>query len=244
MTHKCNQGLILAAGRGTRLGKYGDSQPKSLYKFNGKSLLIRNIDMMIKNGIQEVIVIAGYKIDMIREELKDYKNIRIIENKHYEDTSTAYSMGLAYDYIENCFIQTEGDLVFEEKAMKELLKNSGNAGIHSEYRKTNSVSVPQFENGKLIYFTRELKYRSGIQQPPNYTGPSHFTKEMLKFIKQEDLKKGNELYYEEAVALSIFNNNIPFSFISVPLLRYWDLNKIEDYEKVKELINTLDEEAF
>jgi choline kinase len=244
MTHKCKQGVILAAGVGSRLGKHGEDMPKSLYQFNNKSLLRRNVDLMISRGIENIIVIGGYKIDMICDELKYYNNVIIVENKEYETTQTCYSMGLAYEFIEDCFIQTEGDLVFEEKAIDQLLKNSGNSMVHSEYRDTNSISVPHFDNGKLMYFERGVEYRTGNQQPPNFTGPSHFTKEMLALMINEDAQRKNSLFYEEAVALSIFNNKIPLSICYIPELRYWDLNKIEDYKNVERLINTLDGEAF
>jgi choline kinase len=151
-------------------------------------------------------------------------------------------MSLAYPFISDCFIQTEGDLVFEEKALKELLKSSANTMVHSGYRDTNSVSVPQFDNGRLINFNRGLEYRNGLQQPPNFTGPSHFTKEMLGFMKYYNELNSYTLLYEEAVAMAVSKESVPLSMLYIPGLRYWDLNFKEDYDNVKNLINTLDEE--
>jgi choline kinase len=244
MTHKCRQGVILSAGIGSRLEKHGEDMPKSLFRFNNKSLLVRNVELMFSMGIEQVIVVGGYKIDMICDELKYFKNVLIVENKEYKDTQTCYSMSLAYDFIDECFIQTEGDFVFEKRAMKELLRSSGNSMVHSEYRNTHSVSVPQFEGGRLINFNRDLKYRNGIQQPPNFTGPSHFTKDMLKDMKYYDQLNNNSLLYEEAVALAVSKENIPLSMLYIPETRYWDLNVEEDFENVSSLINTLDEEVL
>jgi choline kinase len=239
MVHKCSQAVILAAGMGKRLES---DIPKCLYSFNGKTLIERNIDLMMKNGVKEVIVIGGYKFEMLEDHLKGYKNVILVNNLEYNKYQTTQSMSLAYPFISDCFIQTEGDLVFEEKALKELLKSSANTMVHSGYKDTHSVSVPQFENGMLVNFTRGIEYRNGVQQPPNFTGPSHFTKEMLGFMKNYNQINNYTLLYEEAVAMSVSKESIPLSMLYIPGLRYWDLNVKEDYDNVKSLINTLDEE--
>jgi len=239
MVHKCSQAVILAAGMGKRLES---DMPKPLYSFNGRTLIERNIDMMIKNGVKEVIVIGGYKFEMLEDHLKRYDNVTLINNLEFDKYQTTHSMSLAYPFISDCFIQTEGDLVFEEKALKELLKSSANTMVHSGYRDTNSVSVPQFDNGRLINFNRGLEYRNGLQQPPNFTGPSHFTKEMLGFMKYYNELNSYTLLYEEAVAMAVSKESVPLSMLYIPGLRYWDLNFKEDYDNVKNLINTLDEE--
>jgi choline kinase len=241
MVHKCSQAVILAAGMGKRLES---DIPKCLYSFNGRTLIERNIDIMIKHGVKKVIVIGGYKFEMLEDHLKRYKNVILINNLEYDKYQTTQSMSLAYPFISDCFIQTEGDLVFEEKALKELLKSSGNTMVHSGYKDTHSVSVPQFENGRLVNFNRGVEYRNGLQQPPNFTGPSHFTKEMLGFMKHYNQINNYTLLYEEAVAMAVSKESIPLSMLYIPGLRYWDLNVKEDYNNVKSLINTLDEKVL
>ncbi len=58
-------GVIPAAGKGTRLGEIGKQIPKSLVEINGVTLLERTINNLEKNGIKKIIVIVGYKKEMI-----------------------------------------------------------------------------------------------------------------------------------------------------------------------------------
>ena len=53
--------IILAAGRGTRLGHHTKEIPKGLVDVNGKSIIERQIELFKKNGITEIVIVRGYK---------------------------------------------------------------------------------------------------------------------------------------------------------------------------------------
>ena len=54
-------GVILAAGMAKRLRPLTDEKPKCLLEVGGKTLLQRTIDAMIGVGIQEFVVVTGYR---------------------------------------------------------------------------------------------------------------------------------------------------------------------------------------
>ena len=60
--------LILAAGRGTRMG--GIDKPKCLLEFNGDSLIHYQINCFKKLGIDRIFVITGYHSELIHSHLK------------------------------------------------------------------------------------------------------------------------------------------------------------------------------
>jgi choline kinase len=61
--------LILAAGRGQRLGTRGWAGPKCLLKLGGRTLLARHIDALTSCGVQHVRVVVGYRSEDILAEL-------------------------------------------------------------------------------------------------------------------------------------------------------------------------------
>ena len=52
--------IILAAGKGTRLGKLNNNKPKCLLKIGGSSLIERNIYLFNKANLEPIIV-TGFK---------------------------------------------------------------------------------------------------------------------------------------------------------------------------------------
>lgn len=61
------QGLILAAGMGSRLKRITKHQAKCMVEVNGTSLIKRMLTQLINAGIQRVIVVVGYKADVLQE---------------------------------------------------------------------------------------------------------------------------------------------------------------------------------
>ena len=63
------QGLILAAGKGTRMGNI--EVPKCLLEINGVPIIKHQINSFKKNGINDIVVVTGYKSEMIHDLLND-----------------------------------------------------------------------------------------------------------------------------------------------------------------------------
>ena len=58
-------GIVLAAGRGTRLGPLGLATPKALLDIGGSILLDQALDAFTKTGVSNKIVNASHLADQI-----------------------------------------------------------------------------------------------------------------------------------------------------------------------------------
>ena len=61
--------IILAAGMGTRLGKYTENLPKCMLEFEGKTLIQRQVDTLRDAGIEDIIIIKGFNQEKIQIEV-------------------------------------------------------------------------------------------------------------------------------------------------------------------------------
>lgn len=61
--------VLLAAGRGIRLGPLGHERPKCLLAFGGRTLLARHLDCLRALGVDEVALAVGYREEDVRAEL-------------------------------------------------------------------------------------------------------------------------------------------------------------------------------
>src|SRR4029453_8740004 len=62
--------IILSAGQGSRLGHLTDDRPKCLIEFNGRTLLYKKLDGLAANGLEEAVVVTGFRDDQIETVLK------------------------------------------------------------------------------------------------------------------------------------------------------------------------------
>lgn len=62
--------MIMAAGKGTRLGKITESIPKALVDLNGKTALHRAVEKCSAHGFSEIIINVHHFADMVEEEVR------------------------------------------------------------------------------------------------------------------------------------------------------------------------------
>ena len=70
--------IILAAGMGTRLGKYTNHLPKGMLVFNGKTLIEFQLETLKKVGIYKIAIVTGYQKEAI-----SYPGLKYYYNKYY-----------------------------------------------------------------------------------------------------------------------------------------------------------------
>lgn len=74
------EGMIFAAGLGTRLRPLTNDRPKALVMLNGKSLLARCIEQMVQAGIKRIVINIHHFASLMREQIAqiDIPNVELI----------------------------------------------------------------------------------------------------------------------------------------------------------------------
>jgi NDP-sugar pyrophosphorylase family protein len=89
--------MILAAGRGTRLGEMTSSRPKALVEWDGVPLLEMVILKLIRAGFTEIVINVHHYAEMIMEFVSRKKNFGIrIEFSHEQEDLLDTGGGIAY----------------------------------------------------------------------------------------------------------------------------------------------------
>jgi len=119
------QAVILAAGRGSRLD--GHIVPKPLHTLLGTTLLERNIRTLAKAGIEEVIVVVGFKAEEIRGAVHAMENLPIpvhfIDNPEW-DLSNGVSVLAARPLVKGPFLLTMADHVLTTGMVSAMARNT------------------------------------------------------------------------------------------------------------------------
>ncbi|GAA1108111.1 phosphocholine cytidylyltransferase family protein [Nocardiopsis metallicus] len=112
--------VILAAGRGSRLGTLSDNRPKPLLPLVQIPLLTRLLASLRTAGCGQATVITGYRADMLTTHADAY---RTIHNQNWEQTSIATSLLAAADAgaLKHGAVVTYGDIVAEPVVFTTLL---------------------------------------------------------------------------------------------------------------------------
>ena len=112
-------GIILAAGKGSRLGNITKTNHKSLLLIKGKPLIEYQINAFFKTGINKVYIITGYNSHLF-DSYKD--QVTLLYNSNWENSNMMVSIMNAKDLLNKSpAIVTYSDIFYESYALKSLL---------------------------------------------------------------------------------------------------------------------------
>ena len=119
--------IILSAGQGSRLGHLTHDRPKCLIDFNGRSLLDRQLDTLAACGIDEVVVVTGFRDEQIEASLARRvggPKVRTVFNPFYKVAENVASCWMARHELTEDFLLLNGDVVFEPAVARTALERS------------------------------------------------------------------------------------------------------------------------
>jgi len=118
--------VILAAGMGRRLRPLTNEIPKAFIDIGGYPIIYHSLDNLKIAGITSVVIVTGYKDSYFKEKLGNSYNgtdITYISNEKYATTGSMYSLSKTESVIDDDILLLESDLIFEPRAISELLNS-------------------------------------------------------------------------------------------------------------------------
>ena len=115
-------GIILAAGKGSRLGLITKNNHKALLLIKGKALIEYQIDAFFRVGINKIYIITGYNSHLF-DSYKD--QVTLLYNPNWQNSNMLISIMTAKDLLnESSSIISYSDIFYESFALKSLLNQT------------------------------------------------------------------------------------------------------------------------
>ncbi len=113
----------MAAGEGKRMRPLTLEKPKPLIEVAGKPLIEHVLDALPQE-IDEIIIVVGYKGEMIRERLGDTYKGRPIRYAHqWMQAGTAHALSFARPFLDGRFLLLNADDIVGKEAIAEAMKH-------------------------------------------------------------------------------------------------------------------------
>jgi choline kinase len=113
------RGVILAAGRGSRLNGATSESPKCLVEAGGMTLVERQIRALRQAGIEDISVVVGCQAERVRRACGH--GISYVENTQYSQTNSMYSLWMARPLLYEGFVVLNCDVLFHPALLDDLL---------------------------------------------------------------------------------------------------------------------------
>lgn len=235
-------GVILAAGMAKRLRPLTDKCPKCLLAVGERTLLQRTVDAMLKAGINELVVVTGYRAELIREFLTNHYptlNIHFIDNPDYAHNNNIFSLWLTRPFTEGReFLLSDSDILFDPQIIPAVLNTEGSAlAVNRHGLGEEEMKVVVDESNNIVEISKVCSVEKAIGESVGFEKmtadySTALFKELEQMIEGEGLI---DIFYERA-----FERLIPqgHTFTVVDTTKYFsiELDTPEDFENAKKLI--------
>lgn len=225
--------LLLAAGRGTRISRYLNGNPKCTVSVGKKSLIESTIELLKEAGIEKIGVATGYRQEIIKKLVEPY-HVEIFYNPFYDVTNSIASAWFARSFLEgNEDVIVMNADVFMEKSILDtvIAEKRSPVMLSDESRKEDGDYKFYYENEILMKYGKEL---TGKDITGEYVGIAklgkdylpHFLSRMESMIqRQEHQVWWENVLYEDTKEREIYVHNIQGKF-------WAEVDYIEDYERI------------
>ena len=121
--------LVLAAGRGSRMGAATVERPKGMLELGGRTLIEWQLTALRATGVAQVAIVSGYGSDLLPQDLPTF------HNPEWERTTQVRSLACARDWLarEACLV-TYADLVYPAQAVRRLVQATDDVAVLFDVR--------------------------------------------------------------------------------------------------------------
>lgn len=235
-------GVILAAGMAKRLRPLTDTKPKCLLEVGKRTLLERTVDAMRQAGIQEFLVVTGYRGEMIREFLTTRYpqfTIHYMDNVDYEHNNNIYSLWMACQKVRGCdFLLMDSDILCDPAAVVRIAQEQTSAlAVNRHELGEEEMKVVVDTNNRITEISKTCSPEAAMGESVGIEKiTADYSEALARELDQMILQEGLiDIFYERA-----FERLIPqgHTFKVVDTTHYfsYELDTPEDFQRAQELM--------
>lgn len=250
------QALILAAGLGSRMKEYTKTSTKSMVEINGKSLIERLLRQIDSHNFSKVVIVDGYKSDIMQEYVKslDIKTpIEFITNKDYNITNNIYSVYLAKKkFVEEDTVMFESDLIFADEVLDEVLNSKyRNLAVVSKFESWMDGTVVKIDRSNNIkdFISKDAFNFKEIDSYFKTVNIYKFSKEFSKntyfpFLEAQMKAFGKNEYYETILKTITQLDPTIIRALDIKEIPWYEVDDLQDLDVASSLFNTTPEKKY
>lgn len=225
--YRVKRAIFLAAGFGSRMVPITLNTPKPLVLVKGKRIIETLLDAVVRAEIPEIIIVTGYLGEQFEVLQKKYPNIKIIENKLYNEANNISSAFLIRDKLQNSYV-LESDLVLYNPNL--IRKYEYESNFLGKYVKVTDDWCFETKNGIIT------KQKVGGYDCFQMYGISYYDAKDGKQLDSDiktvyDTPGGKEKYWDQ-IPLDVCKQNYR---ISVRECKENDIIEIDTFNELKKI---------
>ena len=219
------QAIIMAAGKGSRLGNLTEELPKSLLEIGGKRILDINIAMLHRYGIWDITIVTGFQDDKMIEATSGIPGITLVYNPFYE--------------LHDDFIYLHADTICAIQIFEQLLKSDGDIVLPVDTKPCDEEAMKvRLENERIVEITKNMPVEAAAGE---FIGIAKIKRNIIDDLNASTIdvlrEKLFHSYFEGALQRVIDMRKYDVRMIDTSGCFWGEVDFLEDYQRAERNIS-------
>lgn len=229
------QAIIMAAGKGSRLGDMTKDIPKSFLEVNGFKLIEYNIALLHRFGIRDILLVTGYQNDKMEAFAEKIEGVRCVCNPFYEMVNVLGSFYIAQEHLEEKdTVYMHADTLCAPEIMEDMLQEKGDIVLPVDFRECDEEAMKVRTNaGAVVEISKSIACDMAEGE---FIGIAKISGNVMCALKEASqklmLQKKFQSYFEGAIEELISQNRYEIRAISTKGKFWGEIDFLEDYNRV------------
>ena len=183
--------VILAAGKGTRMGELTSELPKPMLRVQGKPILQHILEGLMEAGVRDFFIVTGYRAEVIEDFFGDGEKwgAQISYGRQLTQDGTGKAPEVAKAFAgNNDFVLTYGDILVRPETYRDMLRRYATGTFSGLITCTGSQDVTK---GGLLFFNDAFCLRRLIEKPD--------TAQLDRLRREGELPPGSVVWYNAGI---------------------------------------------
>ncbi len=231
--------VILAAGRGRRLGDAAGGKPKCLIEIDGQSILSHQLNALDRCGMSRCLVVVGYCAGDVIEEARRIVGDKasFVLNPIFDETNTSYSLWLAMNEMKGSFYYLNGDVLFSGEVIERLSESPFSSVLALQLKTCGDEEVKVVMDGyRAVGVSKEIPPELAAGE---FIGVAKFSSELADTMHEKldilvNRMQDRQAYFEKGLEMALEDHFV--SLIDITDLPAIEIDFPEDLSYARDVI--------
>jgi choline kinase len=231
-------GVILAAGKGSRLGSLTEDTPKSLLPLNDETTLLDyNLNVLEALQVDRIVIVTGFSSKRIEAHVTNRANVECVFNPFWNVCNVLGSLFMSLPYLNDDFLFLHADTLVGLDVWKKLAQSDGDVVLPYQIKVCGAeeMKVQHSQDGKLLNINKEM---DPADAEGEFLGIAKFSGALLPYLKETSTQvfreKGLHQYMESIVQEAIEGKREITTF-DIGQSPFVEVDFEEDYEQARKI---------
>ena len=225
-----------------RLRPLTDTRPKCLLQVGQRTLLQRTVDALVQGGISELVVVTGYRGEMIRHFLTAHYPqlaIHFIDNVDYAHNNNIFSLWMTRPYTDGRdFLLMDSDILFDPAIVGRMVAEPATAlALNRHECGEEEIKVIVDAAGQVVELSKTCSIRDAVGESVGIEKiAADYSAALFRELEQMiDGERLIDIFYERAFERLIPQGHL-FHVVDTTDMFSIELDTVDDFQRAKELI--------